>query len=556
MTPANLILTSCLTFLISCQPGQKPVPEVKETKLQLPFEMPEVQIPSFKTDTFNLLDYGGVADGEAMNTAAFSKAFQACSEAGGGVVLVPPGIWLTGPIVLKSDINLHLSSGALIRFSGNIDDYPLVDSWYEGWKSIRCQSPVSGRDLENVAITGRGIIDGNGGNWRQVKKEKLTDPQWKSLLASGGATDGEGRWYPSEQSRKANELVSKNGLPKEQTIENMAPYRHFLRPVMISLINCRIVLLEGVTFQNSPAWNVHPLMCEHLTLRNLIIRNPWFSQNGDGLDLESCRIGTITNCSFDVGDDAICIKSGKDVEGRERGKPTELFVISDCVVYHGHGGFVVGSEMSGGVRNLYVTNCTFIGTDCGLRFKSLRGRGGVVEYIWMDHIRMIDIPTEAIRFNLFYASKSPSEDPLTGDLIIDELPVNKATPAFRNMHFNHIVCDGAKQALMIQGLPEMPVENLVFENMKLSSEKGITVNYAKGLTFKNVSLDIQDGNAVRMTNGQEITFSGLRSQGHTQLYKIGGDRTRQIVIQSASRPVTYADIETPENLKQQIKLDQ
>jgi len=553
MTPRNHILTSCLAFLISCQPGQKPVPEVKEANLQMPFEMPEVQVPSFNADTFNLLDFGGVADGRVINTEAFSKAITACSQSGGGVVLVPQGIWLTGPIVLKSHVNLHLKNGALVRFSGNIEDYPLVESYYEGLKAIRCQSPVSGHDLEDIAITGQGIIDGNGGYWRQVKREKLTTAQWNDLVASGGVIVGDNRWYPSEQSKEGNELAAKNGLPIVQTLENMVPYKHYLRPVMIGLVGCRKVLLEGVTFQNSPAWNVHPLMCEHLTLSNLTIRNPWYSQNGDGLDLESCRIGTITNCSFDVGDDAICIKSGKDAEGRERGKPTELFVISDCVVYHGHGGFVVGSEMSGGIRNLFVSNCTFIGTDCGLRFKSLRGRGGVVEHIYMENIRMIDIPTEAIRFNLFYASKSPSEDPLTGDLEIEEMPVNEKTPAFRNMYFKNILCDGAEKALMIQGLPEMPVENMTFENMQIKAKTGISLNYAEGIAFKDLSLFADKGNLVSLVNSRQVSFDGLTFGGPGKAFRIGGSQTRDIQIGSTMPSIALSDIEYPENLKDQIK---
>jgi polygalacturonase len=234
--------------------------------------------------------------------------------------------------------------------------------------------------------------------------------------------------------------------------------------------------------------------------------------------------------------------------------PTELFVIRDCVVYHGHGGFVVGSEMSGGVRNLFVSNCTFIGTDCGLRFKSLRGRGGVVENIFMENIRMTDIPTEAIRFNLFYASKSASEDPLTGDLEIEELAVNEETPAFRNMHFRNIICDGAQKAMMIQGLPEMPVENMQFENMKIKTVEGITINYAKGLTFKNVSFVVDGGNAARLVNSQQVVFDGFSAHGQEKLFKIGGTRTKNIRIKSAGQSISLADIDYPENLKEQIEL--
>ncbi|MGD9931592.1 MAG: glycoside hydrolase family 28 protein [Mangrovibacterium sp.] len=545
-----LLLSYVLAFFVACQPAPQ---EKAVATQQLPFDMPEVIIPTFRADTFNLADYGAVGDGSVLSTGAFASAIKACSAAGGGVVLVPSGLWLTGPITLKSNVNLHLQNGALIQFTADLDQFPLVESFFEGLSEVRCQSPINGNDLENVAITGKGIIDGNGGHWRQVKKEKLTEGQWNKLVASGGVVVRGNRWYPSEASMIGNE--KKELLPKERTLENMEPFKHYLRPVMVSLVNCTKVLLEGVTFQNSPAWNVNPLMCEHITLRDLNIRNPWFSQNGDGLDLESCRIGQVINCNFDVGDDAICIKSGKDEEGRKRGKPTELIVIRDCTVYHGHGGFVVGSEMSGGVRKMFVSNCTFIGTDCGLRFKSLRGRGGAVEDIYMENIRMTNIPTEAIRFNLFYGGKSPEEDPMTGDVVIDEIPVDEKTPAFRNMHFRNIVCDGAEKAIMMQGIPEMPVENLLFENMKIRSKEGITINYARGLSFKNVELQVERGNAARITNSQRISFDGFSASGHDKLFRISGDRTSDVQIKAAEgQAISFNDIEYLEELKEQIKL--
>ena len=546
--PKKLLFYIALIAVAACQR----TPEEKKIMENLPFEMPQVDVPSFKTDTFNIADYGAVPDGSTTCTGAFAKAIEACSDAGGGVVLVPAGMWLTGPITLKSRINLHLNSGALIQFSSSKDDYPLVLSYYEGVRAVRCQSPITGLNLEDIAITGSGVIDGNGGYWRQVKKDKLTEYQWKELVASGGVVDGD-KWYPSEQARESNDLAARDNLPEVQTLENMKPYKDFLRPVMVSLVGCKRVLLEGVTFQNSPAWNVNPLMCEHVTLRNLTIRNPWYSQNGDGLDLESCRIGTITNCNFDVGDDGICIKSGKDEKGRKRGMPTELFVIRDCIVYHAHGGFVVGSEMSGGVRKIFVSNCIFMGTDCGLRFKSLRGRGGVVEDIYMENIRMTNIATEAIRFNLFYASKSPSEDPLTEDPVIKEQPVSEATPVFRNMSFKNIICEGAEKAIMMQGIPEMPVENMTFENMNIRAREGISFNYVKDLTFRNVNLTVEKGNAVSVVNSKNIVFDSFLSTGQDQLFRVAGDYTGNIQIKT-DHSITFNDIDCPENLKPEVKL--
>lgn len=549
-----ILPAAALLSLVGCQ-SKSPAPVQEQSPLAgltVPFEMPEILTSSFQPDTFNIVDFGAVPNDHRLVTEAINSAITKCSESGGGVVLIPAGLWTTGPIYLQSNVNLHTANGAFIQFTSDLNQYKLIDSYFEGLSEIRCESPIMGRDLENIAITGQGIFDGDGGQWRQVKREKLTENQWKKLLASGGLVVDDRKWYPSEGAMIGNEQRDK--LPKERTIENMEPYKHYLRPVMVSLVGCKKVLLEGVTFQNSPAWNVNPLMCEHVILRNLSIRNPWFSQNGDGLDLESCRIGLIENCSFDVGDDAICIKSGKDKQGRDRGRPTELFVIKDCVVYHGHGGFVVGSEMSGGVRNLYAKNLTFIGTDCGLRFKSLRGRGGVVENIWMEDIRMSKIPTEAIRFNLFYAGNAPGEDPQTGDLLIESAPVTEETPVFRNMYFKNIYCDGAAQGLMIQGIPEMPVENLQFENMLLKADQGFSMNYASNIRFKNVQLEVKSGIAARVSNSQNLTFDGFKCTGAEQLFRVAGTTTKNVKLNLADRALTDADVEILGNLKGEVEL--
>jgi polygalacturonase len=505
---------------------------------KIPFDMPEIQIPVFKTDTFNVANFGAVNDGFTLNTKAINIAIEKCAANGGGVVLVPMGHWLTGPIVLKSNVNLHLASGAYIRFSKNKDLYPLFNSYYEGLESPRCQSPISGRDLTNIAITGPGIVDGSGEAWRQVKKDKLTASAWKKLIQSGGVVENDRIWYPSEGNMKGEILMRQNKLPGKDNPELQKEIKDFYRPVMVSLINCKKVLLDGPTFQNSPAWNIHPLMCEHITIRNLNVRNPWFSQNGDGLDLESCRIGSVTNCTFDVGDDAICIKSGKDKEGRERGMPTELIVVDNCIVYHGHGGFVIGSEMSGSVRNMYVTNCLFIGTDCGLRFKSNRSRGGVVENIYMKNIRMTDIPTDAITFNLYYGGKSVSEDDGSGNIEIEAMPVNEATPSFRNLYFENIYCTNAKRAVYINGLPEMPVKDLYMRNVVISSEEGIFCNYASNIKMDGVKLMLSKPNAIDILNSSKIQLTGLDVTGYTsKLAVLKGKTTTGILLQGSKTPV-------------------
>ncbi len=553
----NFLVCLAVCFTLFCNntiDAQNTPQEKASTKKKYPFDMPEVQLPKFKTDTLNIVDFGAVPNSKILCTKAINAAISKCSESGGGVVVIPSGMWASGPIHMKSNVNLNTENGAYILFTSDLNQYQLIHSYFEGSKVIRCESPIMGTDLENIAITGEGIFDGNGSKWRPVKIGKMSAPQWKDLISSGGVLSKDGKtWYPSEGSFIGHE--EKEKLPKILTVENMKPYKQALRPVMVSLVNCKKVLLDGVTFQNSPAWNVNPLMCENLTISNLTIRNPWYAQNGDGLDIESCRIGTVSNCKFDVGDDAICIKSGKDQEGRERGKPTELFVITNCVVYHAHGGFVIGSEMSGGVRNVLAKNLTFIGTDCGLRFKSVRGRGGVVENIWMEDIRMSDIPTDAINFNLYYFVKGAVEDPITGEMIVQKETVSETTPAFKNMYFKNIYVDGAQQALKIMGIPEMPVQNIQFQNMIIRSEVGIQMNYTANIDFDNVDLKLdKPGISARFFNSQNIDFKEFNSEGENQLFLVGGNLTKDVTLNMKHRKLYSKDIKVLESIKNQVKI--
>jgi polygalacturonase len=498
------------------------------------FNMPRVQEPTFGNYSVSITDFGAVGDGLTKNTAAFEQAIADVAAKGGGKVIVPRGMWYTGPIVMRSNINLHAEEGALVLFSKDFDDYPLVETSFEGLNTFRCQSPISGRDLENVAITGKGVFDGNGDAWRPVKKSKMTDAQWKNLQKSGGVLSDDGKtWYPTESSKngdtKDNFNVPRHFTKKEQ----FEPVKDFMRPVLLSLINCKKVMLDGPTFQNSPAWNLHPLMCEDVTIRNLTVRNPWYSQNGDGLDLESCKNAVVYNNSFDVGDDAICFKSGKDEDGRARGIATENVIVKNNVVYHGHGGFVVGSEMSGGIKNIHVSNCTFIGTDIGLRFKSTRGRGGMVENIWISNIDMINIPTQAISFNLFYGGNSPTMDAEQGAKAKEEKlePVTEKTPAFRNIYMKDIRVAGADEALALQGLPEMNLQNVNIENTMLRAKKGITAIDSDGITLKNVQVITEQGPALTIFNSKNIDISGFSyNEGKEPVVKVLGPKTANIKL--------------------------
>ncbi len=491
----------CLNFVAEAQITDEEVYEGIE------FDMPKVKETSFPDFSKSITEYGAVGDGMTKNSAAFKAAMEEVNQKGGGKVIVPRGVWMTGPITLLSNVNLHLEDGSLIIFSKDKDDYPLIETSFEGLNTIRCQSPINAYQVENIAITGKGTIDGSGEAWRSVKKGKMTEDQWKKLVKSGGIVEGS-NWYPSQSFLDGYKASSSFNVPDTKDRAALEKMKDFLRPVMVSIRESKRVLLDGPTFQNSPAWNIHPLMSEDVIIRNLNVRNPWFSQNGDGLDLESCKNALIYNNTFDVGDDAICIKSGKDKDGRERAIPTENVIIKNNIVYHGHGGVTVGSEMSSGVRNMHVSACTFIGTDIGLRFKSTRGRGGVVENIWISDINMINIPTEAIGFNMFYTGNSPviEEDQSADDEARQEnlVPVTEETPVFRNIFMKNITVTNSEISASFMGLPEMKLENVVLEDAILQAKKGITAIDADGLKLINVKV-ISEDTPLTIYNSQNVT---------------------------------------------------
>ncbi|GAC1599155.1 MAG: hypothetical protein NVS3B25_25840 [Hymenobacter sp.] len=514
---------------------------------KLAADLPVVLAPVFKKDTFNLARYGAVADGQTLNTDAFRQAIEACAVAG-GTVLVPRGLWLTGPIVLKSNVNLHLSPGALVQFTTDRRQYPLLKTTWEGEEAIRSQAPISGTDLTNVAITGPGTFDGAGEAWRPVKKSKLNDSQWQQLLASGGVlNEKKDYWYPSAGSLKGNQLAVAGTPRKSLDPKDYDDIRDFLRPNMLSLTRCRQVLLEDFTIQNSPAWTIHPLLCDDITLRRVTAKNPWYGQNTDAVDFESCRNGLVEGCTFDVGDDGLCIKSGRDEEGRRRGVPTENFIIRDCKVYHAHGGFVIGSEMSGGVRNLYVSNCTFLGTDVGLRFKTARGRGGVVENIFVDGVDMTNIAGEAILFDMYYAAKDPV--PLPGEStappVIAAQPLNVGTPQFRGFRIRNITCKGAATGILVRGLPEMSIKDISIENAVLESKKGLVCQEAENIRFKNVTLLPTDtAPVIEVQNSHNITLDGIRyASGAELLLRVTGDRSKDIRLTNTDTKLAKKDVE-------------
>ncbi len=464
---------------------------------------PRVAAPRIPKRVVNLADFGAVGDGLTLNTEAFGKALASLATKGGGELVVPPGIWLTGPIQLCSHLNLHLERGALLKFSGNWQLYPLTVFDLKGEKEVDSMSPILGENLESVAITGEGIIDGGGDAWRPVKAAKLSESGWKALVKSGGVTsETDDTWWPSREAMAGSVTVEKLRKAGSIQLSDYEPCHQYLRPKMIRLINCKRVLLADATFQNPPNWTLNPVLCEDVSILDVTVHNSPVAQNSDALDLESCRHAIIRDSTFESGDDGICLKSGKDAAGRRIGVPTEDVLVQGCTVYHAHGGFTIGSEMSGGVRNVRVDNCTFLDTDVGLRFKSTRGRGGVVENIHVSNVRMVDIGGDAINFNMYYEGKAPlNETP--GTVAANVPPVTEATPQFREIYIDNVICRGAQKAIVLEGLPEMPIRGIDLKNISITSAAGVFLTDADGIHFDNVQVDNKSGPALhqlRVTN--------------------------------------------------------
>ena len=490
---STMLLGACTTKAQFQTTQQKDIDALTK---QASFEMPQVKLPSFPNRTFNVLDFGADPSGVQLSTRAIQNAIDECTNAGGGTVIIPAGLYTTAPLTLKSNVRLYTEPNCLVTFSHDLDLYEIYSTWFEGIPTRRCTSPLNAWNADNIAITGYGTFDGNGDWWRPLKKSKMAPSQWKQHMKKGGVVTDKDVWYPDSASILAQSYCEDQNVPVITNDSLWQVVKSFLRPVMLHFVGCRNILLEGVTFENSPAWNLHPMCCENLILRDLNVRNPWYSQNGDGVDVESCRNVVISHCSFDVGDDAICMKSGKNKPGRDRGIPTENVIVDDCVVYHGHGGFVCGSEMSGGIKNVQVSRNLYLGTDVGLRFKSTRGRGGIVENIYIRDVNMVNIPNEGLLFDLFYGGKGAgeeSEEELAARMNAAAPPVSEETPAFRNIVIEDVTGLNVKRAIYFNGLPEQKIENVTLRNITISATEGALFRQTNGLTIDNVTIHPAQG---------------------------------------------------------------
>ena len=401
----------------------------------MPSPMKQVAAPIIPSTRVSLSDFGAKGDGITLNSDAFRKAISTLAKQGGGHLDVPAGVWLTGPIALKDNIDLHLDKNAIIMFSPDKSLYITDD---DGKKLDKSMPLINASKRRNVCITGEGIIDGGGAQWRPVKKSKVSDAEWKEFKYMGGTeADGGTLWFPF-------------GLKHQENIAATPEAQEKMRADLIRITDCENVLLQGVVFQNSPRFHVHPVRCTNVIIDGITVQCPWNAQNGDGIDLSNCKTVLIVNSTVNVGDDGICMKGGSGVSGEEDG-PCEDILIERNTVFHAHGGFVIGSDVSGGMKNIVVRNCRFSGTDTGLRFKSAIGRGGKTENIRISNIVMNDIKEEAVTFECTYVDKKYK----SGDAKASQKVNEPYSPDFADIHISDVVCRGCKTAVSAHGLEGM-----------------------------------------------------------------------------------------------------
>ncbi len=418
--------------------------------------LPLASADGAEAKSFDVRAYGAKGDGKTFDTEAVQKALTACGRHGGGTVRIPAGTYLCQPITLGNNTTLALEEGAVLLASPEHRHFMKTPgNWLEAKSSGDFIALLSGKDLTNITITGKGVIDGNGGVW----------------------------W---EEAEKARIKVSGYTLP---------------RPNLFTLQRCSNVTVTGVTLQNSPKFHFVPTECEKVTVDRVTILAPEGAANTDGIDPSNCRNVTITRCVIDVGDDNVAIKSGRKVEGREFG--CENITVTDCTFKHGHG-MSIGSETVGGVRNVLVKNCTFADTDNGLRIKSRRGRGGKVEEITYTDCTLSNCHP-AISIMCYYQNLTHGEVPKEDK----PEPVTDTTPRFRSITIKNISGNSTREVGLIVGLPESLIENVVFDKVSLAGKQGLTIANARGVTLKHVKISPESGEPFLLQNA---AVSGLPAE--------------------------------------------
>jgi len=429
---------------------------------QVPEILKRIKPPVFPRRDFAITRYGAAGDGQKDCTAAFAKAIAACNKAGGGRVVVPSGNFLTGPIHLKSNVNLYVSSGGTIKFSQDPGKYlPLVFSRWEGVELMNYSPFIYAFEQQNIAITGPGVLDGQSNNQAWWPWNGRPQYGWK---------DGD----PNQRKSRAALLdMAERGVPVSQRLFGEG---HYLRPQFIQPYRCQNVLIEGVTIKNSPMWEIHPVLSTNVTVQGVRISS--HGPNNDGCDPESCNDVLIKDCYFDTGDDCIAIKSGRNADGRRLNAPSQNFVIQGCQMKDGHGGITIGSEISGGVRNIFAENCRLdsANLDHALRVKNNAMRGGLLENFYFRNIDVGQVAHAAITIDFNY----------------EEGEKGKFTPVVRNFVVNNLKSGKSKHALDVQGFKNAPIYNMRLENCTFDNVASPSiVKNVENLVLQNVRINGQ-----------------------------------------------------------------
>jgi len=380
-----------------------------------------IKAPTFPDRRFDVTSYGAKPDGND-STQAFRAAIDACHAAGGGRVVVPRDRFVTGPIVLRSNVNLHLDDGAVIAFSRDANAYlPVVRTRWEGTELMNYSPFIYAYEQTDIAITGRGMLDG------QADAE-----HWWPWRARAAARDG---------ARARLVAMAAEGVPVERRVFGDGSY---LRPNFIQPYRCTNVLIEGVTIVNSPMWEVHPVLCTNVIVRGLTIRSR--GPNNDGCDPESCRDVLIERCSFDTGDDCIALKSGRNADGRRLHAPIENVIVRDCEMRDGHGGVVIGSEISGGARNIFVERCRMDSPrlERALRFKTNAERGGTIERVAMRDVTVGEVAEAIVAADFYY----------------EEGDTGAFTPALRDVDVRGVTSRKSRYAFLLRGYERSPIADV------------------------------------------------------------------------------------------------
>ena len=426
---------------------------------------------------FNIVDYGARNDGSAPATDAFRSAIQAAKAAGGGTVYVPAGQYSSGPIELVSNLVLHLEAGATVRFPAA--RLPFTRGRWQGIEAITPAPLIGGRNLENVTITGRGVLTTNQSDWVKIMGDPASGPDWLHLLEL---------------------LELKKPIPEDE-YRKAAPE---LVPMFVSLMDSKNVLIQGIHIQGSAMWPIQLVYDDNAVVSGVMIETFGGHDTG-GIYVDSSRNVRISDCYIDTGDDGIVIKSGKDADGRRVNRPAENISITNCTVHRAHGAVVLGSEISGWIRNLVASNITCDGTQMGVRIKTRRGRGGGVEDVRFDNWTMNNV-ARGINISGFYvmAPENKSTPP--------EQPVNEGTSIFRNIAISHMTMNNSRLAIDIEGIPEMPIDGLRISDIVASAEVGMKAFNTKAMELHNVQLNAKTGPVFLIRDSTELELDDVTAR--------------------------------------------